>query len=163
MSEDQLRHLELNGSADYISALDEICSLARHSLVIFEQNFDGIGFNSQARYDTLHRFLLGGPNVKLHLLAHDVQPLLRFCPRMMMLLRQFSHNMYIYQTPKHLQNVTEPFAVADDEHYVRRFHFDDARGILAMYDPEGARTLKGRFNEMWASSHPAASASVTGL
>jgi hypothetical protein len=71
--------------------------------------------------------------------------------------------MFIYQTPKNLQHITEPFAIADDDHYIRRFHFDDPRGICAQSDPSNARALKSRFLEMWASSHSSASSTTLGL
>ncbi len=158
-----LQHTTLNGTADYIAALDALCSLAQRNLCVFEKNFVGIGFNSEARYDTLRRFLLASPASRLHLLAHDASQIVQHCPRLMMLLRQFSHSMHIYQTPKHLLHLTEPFAVADESHYVRRFHFDDPRGILAQNDAEGSRVLKSRFVEMWTSSHPALSSTTLGL
>lgn len=163
MSEGELQHTAINGVTDYVAALDGLCGLAQRSLFIFENDFDSIGFNSEARYNTLRRFLLSSPNARLHLLAHDAQPLVRFCPRMMLLLRQFSNSMHIYQTPVNLRHLSEPFSVADELHFVRRFHFDDARGIFARNDPEGARLLKSRFEEMWASSHPSASATTLGL
>lgn len=160
MSDDTLQHVKLTGSADYIAALDTLCGLARHSLFIFEKDFDNIGFNSEARFETLRHFLLANPNNRLHLLAHDTRPMMQYCPRLMMLLRQFGHNMFIYQTPKNLEHLTEPFAVADESHYVRRFHFDDTRGILGKNDGEAARILKSRFIEMWDASHPSASTST---
>jgi hypothetical protein len=160
---DAPQHTRLDGNAEYAAALDILCGLAQHSLIIFEKNFEGIGFNSEARYNSLRRLLLSGPTARLHLLAHDTRPIALQCPRLMLLLRQFSHSMHIYQTPPHLLHLTEPFAVADELHYVRRFHFDDPRGILAQGDVEGARVLKSRFAEMWASSRPALSASTTGL
>jgi hypothetical protein len=163
LSDDILQHTTLDGVAEYIAALDTVCAAAQHSLNIFEKNFDGIGFNSEARFDMLRRFLLANSLNRLNLLAHDPQPLIRFCPRMMTLLRQFGHNMFIYQTPKSLQHITEPFAVADNAHYVRRYHFDDTRGLLARNDPEEARRLHSRFQEMWASSQPCASATRLGL
>lgn len=163
MSESGPQHVELNGVVDYVAALDELCGLARHSLFIFENDFDNIGFDSEARFNALRHFLLSGPNARLHLLAHDTQPLVRFCPRMMILLRQFSHNMHIHQTPANLRHLSEPFSVADEQYFVRRFHFDDARGVFAKNDPEGARLLKSRFEEMWASSRPSASATTLGL
>lgn len=158
-----LQHTALNGTADYIAALDTLCGLAQHNLYIFEKDFGNLGFNSEARYDILRDFLLSSPHNRLHLLAHNTRPLTQYCPRLLILLRQFSHNMHIYQTPQHLQHLSEPFAVADEAHYVRRFHFDDPRGILAQNDAEGARTLKSRFDEIWAASHPAVSATTLGL
>lgn len=163
MSNGALQHTQFDGVADYVAALDAVCAAAQHTLSIFEKNYEDIGFNSEARYNTLRRFLLASPNNRLHLLAHDTQHLIRYCPRMMMLLREFGHGMFIFQTPPHMLNVTEPFAVADDAHYVRRYHFDDTRGLLAKNDPEGARLLNSRFHEMWASSRSGASATRLGL
>ena len=163
MSEEKLRHVTFDGVTEYVSALDELCGLAQHSLFIFENDFDGLGFNSEARYNLLRRLLLSGQNVRLNLLAHDTKPLVSFCPRIMLLLRQFGHLMHVYQTPANLRHLTAPFAVADARHFVRRFHFDDTRGIFAQNDPEGAILLKSRFEEMWESSHPGASTSTLGL
>ena len=163
MNDGTLQHTRLDGIVDYVAALDTLCKLARRDLYIFEKNYDGLGFNTEARYTTLRNFLLVNPAHRLFVLAHDTRYLTKFCPRMLMLLRQFGTGMSIYQTPKNLQHITEPFSVADESHYVRRFHFDDPRGILAQQDPEKARALKSRFLEMWASSHPAVSITTTGL
>lgn len=164
MSDDAtLQHTRIDGIVEYCAALDSLCSLAQHNLCVFEKDYDALGFNGEARYETLRRFLLASPAHRLLLLAHDVRYLETRCPRMMMLLQQFGASMSIHQTPMHLRHVSEPFAVADDAHYVRRFHFDDPRGILAQHDPENARILKARFMEMWASSHPALSPTRLGL
>lgn len=163
MNDVTLQHTTFDGVADYIAALDTVCASAQHTLNIFEKDFSDIGFNSEARYDELRHFLLLSTNNRLQLLAHDPQHLVRYCPRMMMLLREFSHSMFIFQTPIHMHSVTEPFAVADNAHYVRRYHFDDTRGLLAKNDPEGARMLNSRFHEMWLSSHSGAAPTRLGL
>ena len=160
---DETQHIMIHGVAEYVAALDTLCKLAQRNLYLFEKDFDGMGFNSVARYETLRNFLLASPAHRLFVLAHDTRYLADFCPRMMMLLRQFGTGMSIYQTPRNLQHITEPFSVADESHYVRRFHFDDPRGILAQHDPEKARALKSRFLEMWTASHPAVSVTTTGL
>jgi hypothetical protein len=163
MSEDTLQHTKLDGIVEYIAALDTLPKLAQHNLYLFEKDFDGLGYNTEARYTTLRNFLLASPAHRLFVLAHDMHYLSTLCPRMMMLLKQFGTSMFIYQTPKNLQHITEPFSVADESNYVRRFHFDDPRGILAQHDPEKARALKSRFLEMWESSHPAISSTKLGL
>ncbi|MDD2915171.1 MAG: hypothetical protein PHP70_07610 [Gallionella sp.] len=163
MNDDTPLHTKLNGIADYIAALDTLCQQAQHNLYFFDKNFEGLGFNAEARYQTLRSFLLGNPAHRLFLLAHDTRYLATLCPRMLMLLQQFGSSMSIYQTPQNLQQITEPFAVADESHYVRRFHFDDPRGILAQHDPENTRTLKARFMEMWIASHPGVSSTKLGL
>lgn len=163
MSDADLQHTHLDGITDYNTALDTLCGLAQRNLYLFEKDYDGMGFNTEARYNTLRNFLLANPAHRLFVLAHNTSYLSNFCPRMLMLLRQFGTGMSIYQTPKNLQHITEPFSVADESHYVRRFHFDDPRGIFALHDPEKARALKSRFLEMWASAHPAVSITTTGL
>jgi hypothetical protein len=163
MSEDELQHTRLDGIADYIAALDTLCKLTQRNLYLFEKNYDGMGFNSEARYTTLRNFLLANPAHRLFVLTHDTHYLSTLCPRMLMLLRQFGTSMFIYQTPKNLRYISEPFSVADDAHYVRRFHFDDPRGLLAQHDPGNARALKSRFLEMWATSHQAISSATLGL
>ncbi len=162
MSND-LQHTALNGTADYIAALDTLCGLAQRSLYVFEKDYAEAGFNAVARHDILRRFLLASPANRLHLLTHDTRSATQYCPRLTLLLRQFSHNMHIYQTPKHLLHLSEPFAVADEAHYVRRFHFDDPGGLFAQHDPENSRALKAQFEEIWAASRPGVTATTLGL
>lgn len=151
----------LDGIADYSSALDTLCKLAQHSLMLFEQDLEGMGFNSEARYESLRRFLLGGRNNRLRVLVQDAQYLANACPRMTMLLRQFDDRIAIHRSTK-LQT-TDPFCVADSAHYARRFHFDDPRGLLVTNDPENARLLESRFDEIWENSRPAMSTTTLGL
>jgi hypothetical protein len=157
MADELLQHTKLDGISDYISAVDALCKLARQNLYLFDKDFDGLGYNNEARFATMRNFLLASPAHRMFVLAHDTTYLSTRCPRMMMLLHQFGTSMFVYQTPKNLQYISEPLAVADDAHYVRRFHFDDPRGILAQHDPEKARALKARFLEMWAASAPSPS------
>ena len=163
MRNDTPQHTRLDGIVDYTDALDTLCRLAQHNLYLFEKNYDDLGFNAEARFETLRNFLLASPSNRLFVLAHDTHYLSTQCPRMMMLLRQLGNGLFIYRTPVHFHRITEPFSIADDSHYVRRFHFDDPRGILAQHDPEKARELKSRFMEMWAASRTAVSATTLGL
>lgn len=163
MSDNTPQHNHLDGIADYTAALDTLCKLAQHNLYLFEKDYDGLGFNSEARYEVLRNFLLASPANRLFVLAHDTRYLSTLCPRMMMLLRQFGNSLLIHQTPVHLHHIAEPFSIADDTHSVRRFHFDDPRGILAQHDPEQARTLKSCFMEIWSASNLAVTATTLGL
>jgi len=163
MNEDATQHTRLDGINEYSEALDKLCKLAEHDLYLFEKNYEGMGFNSETRYTTLRSFLLASPAHRLFVLAHDMHWLSNQCPRMMMLLRQFGASMFVYQTPKHLQNITEPFSIADESNFVRRFHFDDPRGMFGINDPGTARVLQSRFLEMWAASHQGISSVTLGL
>jgi hypothetical protein len=71
MNDDLLSHTKLNGIVEYISALDTLCNLAQRNLYLFEKNYDGLGFNTEARYTTLRNFLLANPAHRLFVLTHD--------------------------------------------------------------------------------------------
>jgi hypothetical protein len=163
LSDEEPQSVQLLSAADYVAALDTICSLTKHNLFIFEKDFSNIGFDSPDRAELLRHFLLSNPNNRLQLLAHDTRQISQYYPRLMTLLRQFGHNMFIFQTPKTLRHLTEPFAVADEAHFVRRFHFDGTRGLLVQNDSSNARLLKSRFMEMWQTSSPSLSTSTFSL
>ena len=161
MPDDTLQHTHLENFADYTAALDTVCALAKRNLYLFEKDYDELGFNSELRYETLRRFLLDNPANRLLVLAHDTHYLSTRCPRMSMLLRQFDDRLFIHRT--RALHCTTPFCVADNTHYVRRYHFDDPRGLLAINDPKYARPLASRYLEMWADSHTDLSAGKLGL
>ncbi len=158
-----LQHTPLHGMVEYNQALDSLCDLVEQNLYLFEHNFEGLAFNSETRYLALHRLLLASPAHRVYVLVHDPSYLSNFCPRMIVLLRLFSNQMFINQLPKNLQHITAPFSVADDAHCVRRFHFDDPRGVFEQHDTVNARQYKDRFLEMWRVSHPAITATKLGL
>jgi hypothetical protein len=146
--------LTLSSLADYTAALDKLCALAEHTLYVFDKTLEGQGFNTQSRYTILRNFLLGNPARKFCLLVHDTHYLSTRCPHMLDLLHHFGTQTSSHQTPHNLQHLAVPFAVADGTHLVRRFHFNDARGVFATHDPSNAHALKTRFLEMWTASHP---------
>ncbi len=163
MSDYTPEQISLSSMAEYVAAIDKLCKMAEHNLHLFEKDFDRLEFNSEERFNTLRNFLLSSSAHKLHVLAHDTNYLTTRCPRMMSLLHQFSGNMFIYQTPKSLQHIAAPFSVADEEHLVRRFHFDDVRGEFVIQNSASTHALKSHFMEMWAASHPAPASARLGL
>jgi hypothetical protein len=87
----------------------------------------------------------------------------RDCPRLIMLLRQFSHAVSIHQTLPDARRVYDPFAVADDARFVHRFHYDDVRGVATVGDIAATGLLLKRYEEIWQASAPAVAATTIGL
>ena len=146
----------------YEEFVDEVIALAQHELRIFEKEL-GLGYNASARHEALRRFLLASRRNRIRIVVHNAASIERNCPRMMQLLRSFSHATAIHETQPQAKSVYDPFVVADELHSVRRFHFNDLRGLFARNDPIEAHTLVERFEEIWEASAPAASASTLGL
>lgn len=163
MTEAAPQHARLEGISEYIAAIDAVLAQARHAVRVFDSNLEGIGFDSRVRYELLKAFLLQDRGNRLHIVVHDTAYLAQGCPRMVTLLREFSHGMQINQTETHAKAAYDPFVVADDRHYVHRFHLDHPRALMGLGDPAGARVLLQRFEELWGNSLPAISATTLGL
>ena len=150
------------GRIAYEQALDELIANAAHTVRIFDRNI-GHGFNSPQRYELLRRLLLARRANRVCLVLHETANIVRDCPRLITLLRQFSHGVSIRQTLPEARGVYDPFAVADDTRLVRRFHYDGSRGIATVGDIVATSLLLKRYEEIWQASAPALAATTIGL
>jgi len=155
-------HMKLESRTALDEAITRVLPLARRQIAIFGKTF-GSEWNQEARVDLIRRFCLDSRRNQLRIVLHDPHPLYRACPRLLNLLRQFSHVITIHETQDQAKNVYDPFVMADDRHYMHRFHHDGAEGILGIDDPLGARALRDRFDELWTASDPAVPATTLGL
>lgn len=158
-----MEHRKVEGLRDYEQAIHTVISLARHTLRIFDFSLRDTGYNSIERMELLQHFFLASRANRLTIVLHDTDYLTRECPRMMNLIRQFSHAINIYRTSDEARSVSDPFIIADEDHYLHRFHHDYPRALLALHDKEGARQLARRYNEILEASEPAVPPTTLGL
>lgn len=165
MSDDikEKQHRQLLGRSEYIAALDEVFSRASRVIRIFDYNLENGGYDRPERFELLDRFLAADRNNRLLIVVHDPDGVVRNCPRLMILLRRYSYAMSINETLHQAKGVYDPFAIVDERHFVRRFHYDQPKAMTALDDPQGARTLILRFEEIWEASRPAIFATHLGL
>jgi hypothetical protein len=57
----------------------------------------------------------------------------------------------------------DPLLIADGRHFLHRFHIDHPRAALAIEQPQLARPLVMRFEQIWATGEPGLSATALGL
>ena len=155
-------HQQLEGMREYEIALDTLLARPQRALRIFDRQL-GASFNSADRHDLLRAFLLRSRGNRLYVVVHDASGLIRDCPRLANLLRQFSHAIAIHETEPEAKRVYDPLAIADEQDYLHRFHYEDSRALLALDDPQGAQNMLKRFTEIWEASAPAVSATTLGL
>ena len=153
---------KLDGLAAHDQALDELIANAAHIVRIFDKSF-GRAFNSPRRCELMRQLLLARRTNRIYVVLHETANITRDCPRLMMLLKHFSHAMSIHQTLPAARLVYDPFAVADDTRFVHRFHYDDMRGAASVGDIANTRVLIKRFDEIWQASCPAITATTLGL
>jgi len=163
LSEDSRpQHSPVSGVTGYEEALDFLVESAATSLRIFDFTLSR-GFNSPRRTEALRRFLLATRRNTVRIVVHEPAHLDRNCPRLLNLLRIFSHTLVVHETLPQAKSVYDPFAIADERHFVHRFHFDDLRGLAGHDDPIGAHALIDRFEEIWEASAPAATGTTLGI
>jgi hypothetical protein len=147
---------------EYEDYVNEVVGLARHEVRIFEKEL-GASYNASVRHSAFRSFLLASRRNRIRIAVHDTASMERTCPRMARLMRDFSHAVSIHETQPQAKSVYDPFVVADELNSVRRFHFNDLRGLFARNDPIEAHTLVERFEEIWEMSSPAVTANTLGL
>lgn len=156
-------HTQINSTADYTQALDNLIGLAQRRLRIFDHNLEDGGYTTLQRYELLRSFLLVSRSNRLEIVLHDSDYLSRFCPRILNLLQQFSHAVSIMETTSQAKNVFDPFVIADEACHLHRFHYDAPRALLALNDVESSHALIKRFDEIKAASIPSITATTLGL
>jgi hypothetical protein len=158
-----LLHRQISSTADYTEAIDILIELARRRLRIFDYNLEDGGYTTLRRYELLRTFLLASRSNRLEIVLHDSDYLTRFCPRILSLLRQFSHAITIQETTPQAKSIYDPFAIADETCFLHRFQYDIPRALLALNDIAGSHVLIKRFEEIQAASAPAITATTLGL
>ncbi len=153
----------LDTVADQVEAIDTLVARARSSVRVFDGDMSQMGWNRPARIDALVQFLGGSPDARLQIIVHDTRYLQSACPRLVALLRQRSAVMTIYRTGPEARAASDPLVIADDRHFLHRFHVDQPRASLALDAPALAVPLVRRFTEIWATGEPGIDATVLGL
>lgn len=153
----------LVGEHNYALALDLVIAEAINDLCIFDQDFSKGDYASLKRYNLILAYLQKTEQSKLTIILHDTQFLMANCPRLMDLMRIYSHKMTIYQTNDFAKVAKDCFVIADNRHYCRRFHIDQARFKYALNDAETSASLLLRYGELLAETAEAISMTKLGL
>jgi len=132
-------------------------------LRLFDPDGAALRLNDPQRIERLERFLLASRTRRLYLVVHNTEHLTRQCPRLLTLLRRFSHAMQINRTHEEIREVQDAFLLLDAMHYVRRPMASLFRGAMGLGDETEGQALRGRFGEIWAASYPAVSSTTIGL
>ena len=145
------------------SAVERLLEQPGRELRVFDPDGAALRLNDPARIQRLERFLLASRTRRLYLAIHGTDHITRQCPRLMTLLRRFSHAMQINRTQEEIREVQDAFLLLDSVHYVRRPVSALFRGAMGLGDENEGQALRGRFGEIWAASYPAVSSTTIGL
>lgn len=162
-SEPETRRVLIGSRAEYLDAADALYAMARRELCVFDPDLEMLGFNTPARIEVLQHFLQGGQENLLRIALHDPSHVVRDYPRLLDLLRMFAPRVSVYRTDGAASGAQDRFILADGQHFVRRAVAEQARGVYALNEASEGRLLHERFEEIWALSAQAVSATTLGL
>lgn len=157
------REERLDTIAALVRAQDDVIALARLHIKVFDVDLSWGGWNSAARTDALASFMRRIPGARFDIIVHDTRWIEASGARVMALLARHSHAMKIYRTSGSARAAMDPLLIVDDTHFVHRFHVDRTGGKLSIGDPERAKPLVERLNEIWESGEPGVTGTVLGL
>ena len=148
--------------AEQAQAIDEVIDRASALVRVFDVDLSQAGWNGAARAERLAAFLQRR-GARLEMIVHDTRYLEQSCPRLIALLKRYGHAMTVYKTGHEARSAMDPLTIADDRHFLHRFHVDGPRAALAFDAPLAARPLVARFEEIWATGEPGLTGTVLGL
>lgn len=152
-----------DGEAEFQQAVDRLLLQPGRELRIFDPDLAALRTNSPGRVALLEQFLRGSRTRRIQIAVHRTEHLMRYCPRMMGLLKLFNHAIQINQTHEEIRGLQDAFMVLDAAHYLRRPVAELFRGVLGLHDETEALGMRSRFMEIWAASFPGVSSSTLGL
>jgi hypothetical protein len=153
----------LTTRADCSAGAAEVMALATRELRIFDTDLSELGFNTPELEERMTIFLRGARTNRLLIAVRDTEYIVQSCPRLIRLLRQFSHAIFINQINDAIRNLEDVMVIADDAHYMRRPNFEQPKGVVILNDANETRGWRNRFEEIWEQSVPAVSATTLGL
>ena len=151
------------GERNYEAALDIVIAHAENELLIFDQDFAHGDYASLKRFELLQAFLSKNNLSKLTIVLQHTEHFIQHCPRLFGLLKNYGHKMVVYETNDTAKVAKDCFVIADKQHYVRRFHIDQARFKYALNEVEECANLGMRFDELLDETTEAVSATKLGL
>ena len=138
---------------------------AQREIWMADADFAAWPLNRNDFTGALHRFLRASSANRLHLLTLDAQRIEATAPRLMAVLRTFSHAAQSRLVPGHgAARFGEACSLmlVDQALVVRRFHRDSARGVVEL-DPGGVRIWIDQFQSLWDESARCLAATNLGL
>ena len=151
------------GERNYAAALELVIAAAQNELLIFDQDFSRGDYASIRRYELLRDFLSKNALSKLSIILQYAQHFASNCPRLLGLLETYGHKMTVYETNDVAKMAKDCFVIADNKHYIRRFHIDQARFKYNMDDEGEATNLIMRFDELLDETTETVSITKLGL
>jgi hypothetical protein len=151
------------GERNYDAATGLMIESAKRELKIFDPDLSRGGYQSLEIHQSLEDFLAKDRLNRVTMILHDSQFFYTRCPRLIELMKRYTHAMTIYLTDERGHVAQDAFVLADGGDYLHRFHVDHARFKYVHGNEVAAKPLHQRFEQLLDVTSVRLSVSTTGL
>ncbi|OYW36700.1 MAG: hypothetical protein B7Z35_11905 [Hydrogenophilales bacterium 12-61-10] len=144
-------------------AFDALLARAHRQLRLYDHDLSLLALDQPQRHAALRALCVAGAGHRIELLLDDIHHIARDCPRLMQLVRDFSHVIEIRQADPDAPRPEQAFVVADDHSALIRADKAALRGVLHLDDASRTVNLHRSFESMWQRSQTHISATTLGL
>lgn len=148
--------------SEFRSAFDALLAGTHRQLRVYDHNLDLFEIDDAPRHAMLRALCVAGGS-RIELLLDDISRVARSHPRLMQLVRDFSHVLEIRQADPDAPRPDEAFALADHHGVLLRADKAAVHGTLHLDDARDAVLLHQQFEGMWQRSPAGVSATTLGL
>jgi hypothetical protein len=149
--------------SEFRSAFDALIAGTHRQLRVYDRNLDLFEIDDAPRHASLRALCVAGGGRRIELLLDDISHVARSHPRLMQLVRDFSHVLEIRQADPDAPRPDEAFALADHHGVLLRADKAAVHGTLHLDDTRDAVLLHQQFEGMWQRSPVGVSATTLGL
>lgn len=145
------------------AAFDALLARTLRQLRVYDHDLSLLDLDHLPRHAALRALCVAGGGHRIELLLDDIHHISRDCPRLMQLVRDFSHVIEIRQADPDAPRPDQAFVVADHHSALIRADKLALRGTLHLDDASSTVNLHHSFESMWQRSQTHASATTLGL
>jgi len=155
--------IQFETPSELLAAFDALLARTQRQLRLYDHDLSRLALDQPQRHAALRALCVAGTGHRIELLLDEIHHISRDCPRLMQLLRDFSHVIEIRQADPDAPRPEQAFAVADHHSALIRADKLALRGSLHLDDASATVNLHHSFETMWQRSQAHVSATTLGL
>jgi hypothetical protein len=149
--------------AECRAAFDTLLAGTHRQLCVYDHDLSLLELDHAPRHASLRALCVAGGGRRIELLLDDISRVARSHPRLMQLVRDFSHVLEIRQADPDAPRPERAFALADRHGVLLRADKAAVLGTLHLDDARDAVLLNQSFESMWQRSQASVTATTLGL
>lgn len=153
----------LDTPSELRAAFDTLLAGCHRAVRLYDHDPGLFDLDDVTRHAALRAFCVSGGGRRIELLLDEIERVPRTHPRLMQLVRDFSHVLEIRQADPHAPRPDQAFVLADHHGVLLRADKAALHGTLHVDNPAEAAPLHQSFEGMWQRAPARVCATTLGL